>query len=168
MIVSIIAALTKNRIIGKQGKIPWHLPEDMAHFKNTTMGHSIIMGRKTFDSLGKPLSGRKNIVITHNASWKQEGVQTANSLEQALSFCQNEKEVFIIGGAEIYTQAYSRADRLIFTFIEEDFEGDTFFPNFPFEKDFKIVSESRILFSLKENLPYRFVTMERKTIKENL
>ena len=80
----------------------------------------------------------------------------------------NEKEVFIIGGAEIYTQAYSRADRLIFTFIEEDFEGDTFFPNFPFEKDFKIVSESRILFSLKENLPYRFVTMERKTIKENL
>jgi len=168
MIVSIIAALAKNRIIGKQGKMPWHLPEDMAHFKNTTMGHSIIMGRKTFDSLGKPLPGRKNIVITHNTSRKQEGAQTANSLEQALSFCQNEKEVFIIGGAEIYTQAYSRADRLIFTFIEEDFEGDTFFPDFPFEKDFTIVSESRILFSLKGNLSYRFVTMERKTNKENL
>lgn len=165
MILSLIAAMSKNRVIGNQGKIPWHLPEDMTHFKESTMGHSIIMGRKTFDSIGKALPGRKNIVITRNAAWKNEGLKVVHSLPEALTLCQDEKEVFIIGGAEIYTQAYPHVDRLLFTFIEQDFAGDAFFPDFPFEKDFQISSESSILFSPKQKLSYRFVTMERRNRK---
>lgn len=162
MILTLIAAMGNNRVIGNQGKIPWHLPEDMAHFKENTLGHAIIMGRKTFDSIGKALPGRKNIVISRNSSWKKEGVIMAHSLEEALSLCHSDNEVFIIGGAEIYTQAYPQAHRLLLTFIEHDFDGDTFFPDFPFEKDFYIVEKSRILRSEKEGLPYRFVTMERR------
>ncbi len=165
MILSLIAAMSKNRVIGNQGTIPWRLPEDMAHFKESTMGHAIIMGRKTFDSIGKALPGRNNIVITRNLSWKNEGVSVVNSLQEALTLCQHENEAFIIGGAEIYTQAYPLVDRLLFTFIEEKFDGDAYFPNFPFEKDFQITSESRILVSPKENLSYRFVTMERRKPK---
>jgi len=165
MILTLIAAMAKNRVIGNQGKIPWQLPEDMAHFKESTWGHPILMGRKTFDSIGKPLPGRKNIVITRNASWKREGVSVVHSLEEALSLCQSEMEAFVIGGAEIYAQAYPRADRLLFTLIEQEMEGDAFFPDFPIEKDFQIASESRILFSPKQNLSYRFVTLERRNSK---
>ncbi len=162
MIISLIAALAKNRVIGKQGEIPWQVPEDLKHFKETTMGHPIVMGRKTFDTLDKPLPGRKNIVVTRSASWKREGVESVNSLEQAIALCHNEKEIFIVGGAEIYTQAWPLANRLILTFVEKEFEGDAFFPDFPLEKDFQIVSDSGILLSLKQNLSYRIVTMERK------
>ena len=162
MRLSLIAALSKNKVIGKAGKIPWHLAEDLKHFKETTLGYPILMGRKTFDSLGNPLPGRKNIVITRNRTWKHEGVESVHSLEQALTHCQNEKEAFVIGGAEIYTQAWPLAQRLILTFIEKDFEGDAYFPNFPLEKEFQIISDSGILFSSKEQLPYRFVTLERK------
>lgn len=165
MILSLIAAMSKNRVIGSQGKIPWQLPEDMAHFKESTWGHPILMGRKTFDSIGKPLPGRKNIVITRNPSWEREGVCVVHSLEEALSLCQSEKEAFVIGGAEIYAQAYPRAARLLFTLIEQEMEGDAFFPDFPFEKDFQIASESRILFSPKQKLSYRFVTLERRNSK---
>lgn len=165
MILSLIVAMSKNRVIGNQGKIPWHLPEDLAHFKKTTMGHPIIMGRKTFDSIGKPLPERKNIVITRNPEWKHEGILRVSSLEDALKDCEAESEVFIIGGGEIYAQAYPKANRLILTVIEKEFEGDTFFP-FPFEKDFQIVSKTSILISQKEKLPYRFEIRERKTHKK--
>ncbi len=162
MILSLIVAMSKNRVIGNRGQIPWHLPEDLAHFKQSTLGHPIIMGRKTFESIGKPLPGRKNIVITRNSTWGKEGVVTVNSLEEAILSCRAEKEAFVIGGAEIYAQAYPQVDRLFLTFIEKEFEGDAFFPNFSFEKDFQITSESGILLSQKEKLPYRFVNMERK------
>ena len=162
MILTLIAAMGKNRVIGNQGKIPWHLPEDMAHFKESTMGHPIIMGRKTFDSIGRVLPGRANIVITRSDYGQSEGMEVVHSLEEAIERCASEPEAFVIGGAQIYAQAYPYADRLILTFIEHDFEGDAFFPDFPFEKDFQIISETRILTSLKENLSYRFVTMERR------
>ena len=119
MILSLIVAMSKNRVIGNRGQIPWHLPEDLAHFKQSTLGHPIIMGRKTFESIGKPLPGRKNIVITRNSTWGKEGVVTVNSLEAAILSCRAEKEAFVIGGAEIYAQAYPQVDRLFLTFIEK-------------------------------------------------
>ncbi len=163
MILSLIVAMSKNRVIGNHGKIPWHLPEDLAHFKQSTLGYPIIMGRKTFESIGKPLPERPNIVITRNSSWKKEGIVVLNSLEEALTACHTAKQAFVIGGAEIYAQAYPQAHRLVLTLIEREFEGDVFFPDVSFEKDFQITSESRILLSQKGNLPYRFVTMERRT-----
>ena len=105
MILSIVVAMSENNAIGKDNKLLWHLPADLKHFKEITSGHTILMGRKTFDSIGRPLPNRRNIVITRNADLSLEGVEIYNGLEQALAACRNEAEVFLIGGAEIYRQA---------------------------------------------------------------
>lgn len=126
--VTIIVAMAKNRVIGKDNKLPWHISEDLKRFKALTMGHPIIMGRKTFDSIGRPLPGRRNIVISRNPALKLPGAEVANSLEDALARCTTEAEVFVIGGQQIYAQALKQADRIEMTEVECEVEGDAHFP----------------------------------------
>lgn len=125
--LTIVVATDSRRGIGINNKLPWHLPEDLAFFKRTTSGHPIIMGRKTFESIGRPLPNRRNIVVTRNAEWKHDGAETANSLAQAITLA-GEGEIFIIGGAQIFAEALPYTRRLIVTEIEHAFECDTFFP----------------------------------------
>jgi dihydrofolate reductase len=126
-VIQVIAAVAKNGVIGNGNQLPWRLPADLKRFKALTMGHVLIMGRKTFDSIGRPLPGRTTIVITRDPSWKHDGVQVAHSLDQALAIA-GEREVFIAGGAEIYAQSMARAERLQLTVIDADFDGDARFP----------------------------------------
>jgi dihydrofolate reductase len=130
MIVSIIAALDDRRGIGYKGRLPWHLSTDLKRFKSLTMGHHIIMGRKTYLSIGKPLPGRTNIVLTKNEDYHSENVVVAHSIEDALEIARRngETEVFIIGGGEIFRQALPLADRLYLTHVHTDSVSDTFFP----------------------------------------
>ncbi len=127
---SIIAAISKNNVIGKNGQIPWHLPADLKHFKNLTMGHHIIMGRKTFESVGKPLPGRTNIIITRQKDFDAENCIVVHSLDEAIKSVAGDDEAFICGGAKIYKQSLDLdiAGKLYITMINEKFEGDTFFP----------------------------------------
>ena len=134
----LIAAMTKSRLIGKESKVPWHQPEDLRFFKETTTSHAVIMGRKTFDSVGKPLPARRNIVITRNKGWKSAAaappgttLDIVHSLDAALDLCRDrgEKKVFIVGGAEIYALALPIADEMLITFVDwDDVTGDTYFP----------------------------------------
>jgi dihydrofolate reductase len=130
MKISLVVAAARNGIIGFKGKMPWHLPADLKHFKNVTWGLPIIMGRKTFESLGRPLPGRQNIVITRHSSLEAPGVIVVNDPEQALAEARKfgVNEVCVIGGGEIYKLFFARANRIYFTRIEADFEGDTSFP----------------------------------------
>lgn len=132
MITSIIVAVSQNNVIGKDNQLPWHLPADLQYFKRLTMGHHIIMGRKTYESIGKNLPGRTFIVITKNKEFKAEGCFVVHSLDEALLLAKtrNESEAFIIGGAEIFNLSMGKADKIYLTKICQDFEGDTFFPEF--------------------------------------
>ena len=126
--VNLIVAWARNGVIGRAGTLPWHLPEDLRHFKQTTMGHPIIMGRKTWESIGRPLPGRRSIVVSRNPAWSAPGCETATGLDQAIARCAGEREVFVIGGAELFAQALPMSQRLFVTRIEADFEGDVHFP----------------------------------------
>ncbi len=128
MTLALIAAIGNNRVIGKDGKLPWHIPEDLKHFKRLTTSHSVLMGRKTFESIGKPLANRRNVVVT---SRPIPGVETYPSIDAALQALANEERVFVIGGAQVYAQVLERVDELYLTLVEGDHEGDTFFP--PYE-----------------------------------
>ena len=133
MKVALIAALAEDGTIGSGGRIPWHISDDLKRFKRLTMGHPIIMGRKTYESIGKPLPGRTNIVLTRNPNFRvPEGVHTFRDLGAALDFCrqQQAQAVFIVGGAEIYRQSISRADTLLLTHVRKQISGDTKFPEF--------------------------------------
>ena len=129
-IVSLVAALARNRVIGAGDRLPWHLPEDLRRFKRLTMGAPVIMGRKTHDSIGRPLPGRRNIVVTRQADARWDGCEVARSLDDAIALAADAPEVFVIGGGELYRLALSRADRLYLTLIDADYEGDAFFPEF--------------------------------------
>jgi len=131
MTISIIVAMSENNAIGKNGKIPWHLPNDLKHFKKVTLGHHIIMGRKTYDSIGKPLPGRTNVVITRQKELKIEGCEVVNSLGAALAIARldNQDEVFIIGGASLYKSILADAEKLYLTRVHTRvIEPDTYFP----------------------------------------
>ncbi|NPC55567.1 dihydrofolate reductase [Caenimonas soli] len=131
MKLGLIYARARNGVIGKGGTLPWHLPEDLAHFKRLTMGCPVIMGRKTWDSLPpkfRPLPGRPNIVITRDAGWTAAGAQRAASLREALAQCEHHPQAWVIGGAQIYAQALSLADTAEVTELDADFEGDAFAP----------------------------------------
>lgn len=133
--ISLIWAMSENRTIGLNNKLPWHLPEDLKYFKQTTIGKPIIMGRKTYESIGIPLPGRQNIVISHDKSYKAKGVNVEHSLENAIEFAyitkfRDAKEYVVIGGAEIYTLALPYAQRLYLTQVHSEVAGDTFFPEF--------------------------------------
>jgi dihydrofolate reductase len=126
--VTLIAALGRNRVIGRDGAMPWHLPEDLKHFKHTTMGHPMVMGRKTFESIGRVLPGRRTIVITRQQGWHHPDVEAAHSLPEALSLAGPGDEVFVVGGGEVYREAMPFAQRLVLTEVHDSPEGDTFFP----------------------------------------
>ena len=126
--LNLIVARARNGVIGRGGAMPWHLPEDLAHFKRTTLGHCVVMGRKTWDAIGRPLPGRRNIVVTRNAHWAAAGAQAAAGLDEALLLC-GADTVFVIGGGELYAQALRRpVAHLFLTEIDADFDGDAFFP----------------------------------------
>ena len=130
MILSLLVAADENNVIGKDNKLPWHLPHDLKYFKNQTWAMPILMGRKTFESIGEPLQGRKSIVITRSNDWKHDGVEVVHSIEQAIEEAKKlgVKEVFVIGGAEIFKTSFSQANRIYLTRIHHKFEGDVFFP----------------------------------------
>jgi dihydrofolate reductase len=128
--ISVIAALAKNRVIGIANRLPWKLPEDLAYFKTLTLGHAILMGRKTFESLGRPLPGRSNIVITRNTDYQAVGCLVATSISAALALCADGDEVFFIGGAELYAQVIPLAHRLYLTEVDIEASGDAWFPDY--------------------------------------
>lgn len=155
--ISMIAALDENRGIGKKNKLLWHIPEDMKRFRTLTKGHPIIMGRKTHESIGKPLPERTNIIVTRNKNFKKEGCIVCNSLEQALEkACQIDKnEVFIIGGGEIYKQGIKFSAKLYLTFVKGTYEADSFFPDY---KNFtKITRKEEKTY---KNYAYTFLDLE--------
>ncbi|AOX99341.1 dihydrofolate reductase [Jeongeupia sp. USM3] len=131
MELAIIAALAQNRVIGIDNKLPWHLPEDLKHFKALTMGAPMLMGRKTFDSLPGLLPGRRHLVITRNAGWRAEGAEAFTSIEAALAACAGDEKAFVIGGGEIYRQALPLADTLYLTEVALSPDGDATFPALP-------------------------------------
>lgn len=126
--ITLIAALGRNRVIGRDGQMPWHLPEDLRHFKATTLGHPLLMGRRTFDSIGRPLPGRRSIVITRSPDWHHPGVESAHSFPSALALAGPADEVFVIGGGEVYAAALPFAHAMVLTEVDAEPEGDTYFP----------------------------------------
>ena len=164
MKISLIVAVSRNGVIGIDNQLPWHLPEDLKYFKSVTMGKPIIMGRKTFDSIGRPLPGRTNIVITRNSSWQVEGVEVAQTLAQAMTLGKlacaqaDVDEVMVIGGEQIYRMTLPAADRLYLTEVQAEVEGDATFPEFD-AKDWQQVSEQ--LPEVTDTHPYRFLVLER-------
>ncbi len=140
-LLSLICAMDKNRLIGSSNGLPWHLPADLALFKRNTLGKPIIMGRKTFDSIGHPLPGRQNIVITSNPCWSAAGCDVANSVDQALALVKNADEAMLIGGASLYQQTIERADTLYLTRIDHAYHGDAWFPEFN-PQQWKVVEEN--------------------------
>ena len=130
MIVSLVAAMAENRVIGRDGKVPWHLPDDLKFFKRLTVDHTVIMGRKTFEEIRRPLANRRNVVISRRPDFRPAGVTVVPTLAEALALGATEREVFVIGGGEIYRLALPRAERLYLTVVHAEVEGDTYFPPF--------------------------------------
>ncbi|MGB5686255.1 MAG: dihydrofolate reductase [Candidatus Electrothrix sp.] len=130
MEIVLIAAMAANRVIGRGKTIPWDIPGEQTRFKEITMGHNLIMGRKTWESIGQPLPGRRNIVVTRNLEFQAPGAEVVHSLEQGFALTEGEKKVFVIGGAQLYQLALERADTLILTELEQEIAGDAFFPAF--------------------------------------
>ena len=159
MTTSIIVAIAKNNAIGKDNKLLWYLPNDLKHFKDVTSGHTVIMGRKTFDSVGKPLPRRRNIVVTRQPI-SIEGCEVVSSIEAALALCAGEDEVFIVGGAEIYRQAIPLTDRIYLTIVDEEFDGDTFFPELN-AAEWKETKRENFEPDEKNKYSYSFITLER-------
>jgi len=151
--VSIIVAMAKNRVIGKDNDMPWHLPADLQYFRKMTSGKPIIMGRKTYESIGRPLPKRHNIIISRNSDYVVEGCDVVTSLEKAVEIAGDVEELFIIGGGFLYNQTIDAADKLYLTFIDIDVEGDTFFPNYEHLNTVKVFSEEH---SKDEKNPYDY------------
>lgn len=158
--IFIIAAVANNGIIGSNNQLIWRLPADLKHFKELTLGHTIIMGRKTFESIGKPLPGRKSIIITRDTNYQHENCIVVHSIEEALK-CAESKQVFIIGGAEIYKQCIGIATKLFLTHVHSSFEGDAYFPSISAE-NWQIEDTKAFEADEKNPYPYSFVSYSRK------
>jgi dihydrofolate reductase len=156
--LTIVVAVDARLGIGVNNQLPWRLPEDLAHFKRVTMGHPIIMGRKTFDSIGRPLPNRRNIVITRNRNWEHEGVDAVGSLEEALKLLKD-VPACIIGGAQIFNEALPKTGRLIVTHIDKEFDCDTFFPAIDPQQWKEVARETH--HSEANGCDYAYVTYER-------
>lgn len=161
MNVSIIVAVSRNLVIGKDNQLIWKLSADLKRFKALTTGHTIIMGRKTFDSIGKPLPDRTSIVITRQKDYKIEGCVVVNSLEEALEKSSDQEEVFVIGGGAIYKEALAKANKVYYTKVHKNFEGDTFFPVLNL-KEWESVNRVDCLPDEKNEIPYSFIDYKRK------
>lgn len=163
MILSLLLAAEEKNVIGKNNQLPWHLPNDLKYFKNLTWGMPILMGRKTYESIGKPLAGRKNIVITRQRDWKQKGVHVVHTIEEAVSIAKESdiKEIFVIGGAEIFNSVFAEANRIYLTRIHHQFEGDAFFPELN-ANEWQLVNEKHCNADEKNLYPHTFQVWERK------
>ncbi|MEI7839397.1 MAG: dihydrofolate reductase [Methylococcaceae bacterium] len=162
MKISLIVAMSANRVIGRNNKMPWHLSADLKRFRAITMNAPILMGRKTFESIGKPLIGRTNMILSHNLDYQPEGCLVFNSLETALNAAQNvSEELFIIGGSTLYEMALPLAERLYLTDIQAEFEGDTFFPEIDFN-DWNEIACERVTDDENVDFTYQFLTLEKR------
>ena len=161
MIVSLVAAASDNNVIGKNNTLPWRMPADMKFFKNLTMGHTVVMGRKTYESMGKPLQGRKNIVITRNNDFKAENCIVLGSFSEVLEYCKTEDEIFVIGGAQIYHQLIDKADKIYLTRIHGNFDGDAHFPVIDI-KEWDETYQSHFQADEKNPYPYSFLEFSRR------
>ena len=163
MTVSLLAAVAHGGVIGRDGTVPWHLPEDLTRFRELTTGHAVVMGRRTWDSLPdrfRPLPGRRNVVVTRNEKWHAAGAERAASVEEALRGLAPEDSVFVIGGAEVYAAALPWADELLLTEIDRKVDGDTFFPDWDRGRFDEVTREDRLA---EDGTPFAFVTYRRVT-----
>jgi dihydrofolate reductase len=156
MKIILIAAMAKNRVIGRGNTIPWHIPGEQQRFKSMTMGHTLIMGRKTFDSIGRPLPGRKTIIITRNRDYQAAGCLVAENLRAATQLCADEETLFIAGGGQIYREALDLADEIYLTVLDREVEGEILFPEFD-PTQFRKISEERVA----DTEPYTFAIFSR-------
>ncbi len=159
MIISLIAAMAENRVIGRGNSIPWYIPSDQKRFREITMGHPVIFGRKTFDAIGRPLPGRKNIVLTRNRNYRAEGAVIVHDLDAAFAAAADVDEVFVCGGGMVFHETISLAHRIYLSIIRRKYEGDVFFPDIP--PGFVDVKKEEI----DNTPPYSFVIYERKTMR---
>lgn len=157
MEIILIAAMAANRVIGRNNRIPWLLPGEQRRFRAVTWGHPLIMGRRTHESIGRPLPGRRNIVVSRNPSYRATGCETAHSLEQAYALCRGAERVYIIGGEQLYRQGLARADTLQLTVLKDAWAGDVFFPEFSPEQ-FTLVDREEVA----GPLPYSILTYHRR------
>lgn len=160
MKISLIVAMATNRIIGSNQQIPWHLSADLKKFKQITMGHPILMGRKTHESIGKALPGRRNLIISRNKGYQAEGCEVFNDIQQAITRCKNAQELFVIGGASFYEAMLPHADFIYLTEIHQTFTGDTFFPRINPDQWQEITRED-INNDIQVNFSYSFVKLQR-------
>ena len=160
--ICLIAAMAANRVIGRNNALPWHLPADLKRFKALTMGNPVVMGRKTYESIGRPLPGRRNLVITRNRDYAVPGCDVVHSLEEALAACRDANEIFIIGGAELYRESLPHANCLEFTEIHAEFEGDAVFPEISLDQWRETARETH---GAGADAPFRydFVRYERRS-----
>ncbi len=163
--LSLLVAMAKNRVIGRNNKLPWHLPADLKHFKFLTMGQTIVMGRKTYESIGKPLPGRANIIVTRQTGYEVPGTTVVNSIDDALLICERTRpisgEIFIIGGEELYRQTLKICQRIYITEIQRDFEGDAYFPEFD-PSEWEETQRDKHISENDTNLEYHFVILDRR------
>jgi dihydrofolate reductase len=158
--ISLIVAHDLNRVIGLDNKMPWHIPKELAYFKEKTMGKAIVMGRNTFESIGRPLPGRLNIVITRNTSYEFEGVKVVHSIEEAIETAnKHHEEVMIIGGEQIFKEVLPYADLMYVTLIQHEYEGDTYFPFY--DQDWEIISTSDTI-TTDNGIQYTYMVYKRK------
>jgi dihydrofolate reductase len=157
MIISLVAAASDNNVIGKNNALPWRMPADMKFFKNLTMGHTVVMGRKTYESMGKPLPGRKNIIITRNSNYKAEGCVVVGSFAEVIEICKEEGEIFIVGGSEIYRQIINKADKIYLTRVHGIFDGDAYFADIHSDE---WVESHKTDYEADEKNPYPYAFME--------
>ena len=160
MVISLVLAIAENDVIGRDGTIPWHLPDDLERFKAITMGHTIVMGRKTFEAIGKPLPNRRNVVLTRNRDFEGMDLTVFHEFEAALSSAAGEEEVFVIGGAEVFSEALPRAGRVYMTAVHAEIEGDTKFSEFE-ESGWELLEDQFHDSDEKHQHPFSFRIYER-------
>ncbi|PWA13263.1 dihydrofolate reductase [Pueribacillus theae] len=161
--ISFLVAMDKNRLIGKDNDLPWRLPADLAFFKKKTTGNTIIMGRKTYASIGRPLPNRRNVILTRDKNFNAEGCIIVHTVEDAIASIQPNEEGFVIGGAEIFPQFLPYADKMYITFINEEFDGDTYFPEIDMEK-WQLVSREKGIKNDKNPYDYEFLCYKKLPI----
>lgn len=160
-VISLIAALAENGVIGQNNALPWRLPEDLKRFRRLTTGHAVIMGRRSYESIGRPLPDRANIVVTRDSAFRAPGCTVVRSVEEALEAAAGDNEVFVIGGGQIYAQALARADRLYLTLVHADIGGDVFFPRFDAD-DWREISRVYHTADERHAHAFSFVTLDRR------
>jgi dihydrofolate reductase len=160
-IIAIIAAMAENRVIGRNNALPWHLPEDLKRFKRLTLGHAVIMGRRNYESIGRPLPGRRNIVVTRRPDYEAPGCVVVHSPAEALAAAEDDEEIFVIGGAELYAQFLPSAHRLYLTLVHAEVDGDTLFPAFDWS-DWQETARETHPPDARHPYAYSFLVLERK------